>query len=126
MNGPTSRTERVELGVQLLAHLEVDELSLAAAVDRIETVTTSPTVVRDVLDTAEKRGVIVREDARLRVTRGGTVVDYESQVSSRPGEFTCARCGTGITTGYFVRFDSGEVGPFGSSCVRKVTGRVTE
>jgi hypothetical protein len=126
VNGPTSRTERVELGVQLLAHLEVDELSLAAAVDRIETVTTSPTVVRDVLDTAEKRGVIVREDARLRVTRGGTVVDYESQVSSRPGEFTCARCGTGITTGYFVRFDSGEVGPFGSSCVRKVTGRVTE
>ena len=126
MNGPTSRTERVELGVQLLAHLEVDELSLAAAVDRIEAVTTSPTVVRDVLDTAEKRGVIVREDARLRVTRGGTVVDYESQVSSRPGEFTCARCGTGITTGYFVRFDSGEVGPFGSSCVRKVTGRVTE
>ena len=126
MNGPTSRAERVELGVQLLAHLEVDELSLAAAVDRIETVTTSPTVVRDVLDTAEKRGVIVREDARLRVTRGGTVVDYESQVSSRPGEFTCARCGTGITTGYFVRFDSGEVGPFGSSCVRKVTGRVTE
>ena len=126
MNGPTSRTERVELGVQLLAHLEVDELSLAAAVDRIETVTTSPTVVRDVLDTAEKRGVIVREDARLRVTRGGTVVDYESQVTSRPGEFTCARCGTGITTGYFVRFDSGEVGPFGSSCVRKVTGRVTE
>jgi hypothetical protein len=112
VNGPTSRTERVELGVQLLAHLEVDELSLAAAVDRIETVTTSPTVVR--------------EDARLRVTRGGTVVDYESQVSSRPGEFTCARCGTGITTGYFVRFDSGEVGPFGSSCVRKVTGRVTE
>jgi hypothetical protein len=126
VNRPTSRTERVELGVQLLAHLDVDELSLAAAVDRIETVTTSPTVVRDVLDTAEKRGVIVREDARLRVTRGGTVVDYESQVSSRPGEFTCARCGTGITTGYFVRFDSGEVGPFGSSCVRKVTGRVTE
>jgi len=126
VNGPTSRPERVELGVQLLAHLDVDELSLAAAVDRIETVTTSPTVVRDVLDTAEKRGVIVREDARLRVTRGGTVVDYESQVSSRPGDFTCARCGTGITTGYFVRFDSGEVGPFGSSCVRKVTGRVTE
>ena len=126
VNGPTSRTERVEIGVQLLAHLDVEELSLAAAVDRIETVTTSPTVVREVLDTAEKRGVIVRKDAQLRVTRGGTVVDFETQVSSRTGEFTCARCGTGITTGYFVRFDRGELGPFGSSCVRKVTGRVTE
>lgn len=126
VNGPTSRTERVELGVELLAHLDVEELSLAAAVDRIETVTNSPTVVRAVLDTAEKRGVITRENAQLRVTRGGTVVDYESQVRSRSGEFTCARCGTGITTGYFVRFDSGEVGPFGSSCIQKVTGRMTE
>jgi hypothetical protein len=44
VNGPTSRAERVELGVELLAHLDVEELSLAAAVDRIETVTTSPTV----------------------------------------------------------------------------------
>jgi hypothetical protein len=126
VNGPTSRAERVELGVELLAHLDVEELSLAAAVDRIETVTTSPTVVRAVLDTAEKRGVIAREDAHLRVTRGGTVVDYESQVTSRSGEFTCARCGTGISTGYFVRLDSGELGPFGSSCVRTVTGRTTE
>ena len=125
VNGPTSRAERVELGVQLLAHLDVEELSLAAAVDRIETITTSPVLVREVLDTAEQRGVIVREDARLRVARGGTVVDYDSQVERRSGEFTCARCGTGLTTGYFVRFDSGEVGPFGSSCIRKVTGRET-
>jgi hypothetical protein len=118
-----SRDRRRELGVQLLAHLEDGELSLATAIDRLETVTTSPALTRDILDTAEKRGIIEREDARLRVRRGGTYVDYDSQVVARDGEFECRRCGATITTGHFLRLDAGELGPFGSSCVRKVTGR---
>ncbi|MFO8115621.1 MAG: DUF5830 family protein [Halorubrum sp.] len=123
MNEPASREEKLELGVELLAHLEREELSLPAAMDRIETVTTSPSLTRDILDAAEKRGVIEREDARLRVRRNGTYVNYESQVTRREGEFECRRCGTGITTGHFVKLDAGELGPFGSSCIRKVTGR---
>ena len=121
-----SRDQRRELGVQLLAHLEDGELSLATAIDRLETVTTSPALTRDILDTAEKRGIIEREDARLRVRRGGTYVDYDSQVVARDGEFECRRCGATITTGHFLRLDAGELGPFGSSCVRKVTGRESE
>jgi len=123
VNEPASREERLELGVELLAHLEHEELALPAAIDRIETVTTSPALTRDILDAAEKRGVIEREDARLRVQRGGTYVNYDSQVVRREGEFECRRCGTGITTGHFVKLDAGELGPFGSSCIRKVTGR---
>jgi len=123
VNEPASREERLELGVELLAHLEREELSLSAAIDRIETVTTSPSLTRGILDAAEKRGVIEREDARLRVQRGGTYVNYDSQVVRREGDFECRRCGTGITTGHFVKLDAGELGPFGSSCIRKVTGR---
>ena len=123
MNEPASREEKLELGVELLAHLEREELSLPAAIDRIETVTTSPSLTRDILDAAEKRGVIEREDARLRIRRGGTYVNYDSQVVRREGEFDCRRCGTSITTGHFVQLDAGELGPFGSSCIRKVTGR---
>ena len=123
MNEPPSRAEKLELGVELLAHLEHEELALPDAVDRIETVTTSPSLTREILDAAEKRGVIEREGARLRVQRGGTYVNYDSQVVQREGEFECRRCGTGITTGHFVKLDAGELGPFGSSCIRKVTGR---
>jgi hypothetical protein len=54
---------------------------------------------------------------------GGTFVRFQRQVERREGEFTCRRCGTEIGTGYFVALDPGELGPFGSSCVRKVTGR---
>ena len=123
MTEPASREAKLELGVELLAHLEHEELALSDAIDRIETVTTSPSLTRDILDAAEKRGVIERENARLRVRRGGTYVNYESQVTRREGEFECRRCGTTITTGHFVKLDAGELGPFGSSCIRKVTGR---
>ncbi len=114
--------ETVELGVALLAHLEDGELSLKEAIDRVETVTTDPAVTRRILDTAEMRGVIEREDGVIRPQRG-QFVSFEADVVSREGEFSCRRCGTTITTGYFMVFDAGEHGPFGSSCIRKVTGR---
>jgi hypothetical protein len=69
------------------------------------------------------RGVIERDGARVQTRRGGTFVRFESQVTVREGEFECRRCGAGLSTGHFVQFESGELGPFGSSCVRKVLGR---
>ncbi|ADQ66492.1 hypothetical protein C499_02000 [Halogeometricum borinquense DSM 11551] len=117
------RDERIELGVDLLAHVETDELSLSDAVDRIETVTTSPALTREILDTAELRGVIDREEGRIQTRRGGTFVRFESQVVKRDGDFDCRRCGAGLSTGHFIRFDAGELGPFGSSCIKKVLGR---
>ncbi|MGM0590198.1 MAG: DUF5830 family protein [Halobacteriota archaeon] len=117
------RVDRLELAVDLLAHLEDDELSLSEVVDRIETVTTDPTLTREILDEAELRGIIERDGARIRTRRGGTFVRFESQVTTREGEFACRRCGASLSTGHFIQFESGELGPFGSSCIRKVTGR---
>jgi hypothetical protein len=114
--------DAVELGVELLRNLEHEELSVAEAVDRIETITTNPTLTRTILDEAEKRGVIEREDGIIRPS-GGVFVRYERQVVQKDGDFTCERCGAGLSTGHFINFESGEVGPFGSSCIRKVTGR---
>jgi len=121
----TERAQKKELALELLAHLETDELALSAVIDRIETITTSPQLTREILDTAEKRGIIGRDGARIQTRRGGTFVRFESQVVVREGEFSCRRCGAGISSGHFIRFESGELGPFGSSCIRKVTGRET-
>jgi len=117
------REERVELGVDLLAHLEHESLSLSEAVDRIETITTNPALTREILDTAELRGVIDREEGRIQTRRGGTFVRLEEQVVRREGDYECRRCGAGLGTGHFVRFEAGELGPFGPECVRKVLGR---
>ena len=114
--------QRVELGVELLAHCEDQQLELSDALDRIETVTTDPAVTREILDTAEMRGIIDREDGVIH-TNSGSFLSFEADVIEREGEFTCKRCGSDITTGYFIQFQAGEHGPFGSSCIRKVTGR---
>jgi len=114
--------ETVALGVELLAHLEAESLTLKETLDRLETVTTDPALTREILDTAELRGHIEREDGIVRPKRGD-FVSFESDVVRRDGEFTCRRCGAGLSTGHFVQFETGELGPFGPSCIRKVTGR---
>lgn len=112
----------VEVGVELLSKLEHGELSLAEVVDRVETVTTHPATTRKILDEAEKRGVIEREDGVIRPT-GGSYVSFRSEVVTKEGDFSCRRCGANISTGHFIKFDAGELGAFGPECVRKVTGR---
>ena len=114
--------ETVELGVALLSNFEDRELALAEAMDRLETVTSNPRTTREILDEAEKRGIIEREDGLLRIRSGG-FIRFERDVVAREGEFTCRRCGASLSTGHFIRFDAGEHGPFGSSCIEKVTGR---
>jgi len=114
--------DRIALGLDLLRSLEHAELSVADAVDRLETVSTHPKVTREILDTAEKRGIIEREDGIIR-PKSSEFVSYESQVVQKDGEFECQRCGAGLSTGHFIEYDSGELGPFGSSCIRKVTVR---
>lgn len=114
--------DTVEMGCELLAKCEAESLSIADAVDRIETITTDPHHTREILETAERRGIIDREDGIVRPRRHA-FVRFESEVVTKDGEFTCRRCGAGLSTGHFIRLDSGELGPFGPSCVRKVTGR---
>lgn len=115
--------DRIELGVELLAHLEHGELSVKEAMDRIEIVTTSPQRQREILDEAARRGVVEREGGTVQPVVDGTYVSFESDVVVKEGEFSCERCGAGITEGHFVRFDADEMGPFGSTCIRKVLGR---
>lgn len=120
---PSNRAAKRELALELLAHLEDDELGLSAVIDRIETVTTSPSLTREILDSAEKRGLIDRDGARIRTSAGGSFIRFESDIVAREGDFECRRCGAGLSTGHFIRFEAGELGPFGSSCIRKVVGR---
>ena len=121
-SGVDGETDPVELGVQMLARLEGGELPLPAVIDRIETITTHPETTRAILEEAEKRGHIVREGETVKPA-GGRFLRFESEVVSREGDFECRRCGASVSTGYFMKLEAGEHGPFGSSCIRKVTGR---
>ena len=119
-DGPAD--DRVALGLALLERLEHETLSLAEVVDRIETVTTDPTATRTILDEAELRGIIERDEGIIR-PKSRQYVSFDTDVITKEGEFSCRRCGSSLSTGYFIRLEAGELGPFGSSCIRKVTGR---
>ncbi|MFP4174747.1 MAG: DUF5830 family protein [Halobacteriales archaeon] len=123
----TDADEKVRLGLALVRTLEDDEVALPELLDRIEeAVGEAPAVTREVVERAEGEGVLEREDGegtpRFSV-EGTTGVDFDDDVVSKEGEFDCARCGRSITTGYFIKFDDGEVGPYGSTCIRKTLGR---
>jgi hypothetical protein len=119
---PGEHDNPVELGVQLLERLEHERLPLPAVMDRLEAITSHPSTVRAILEAAERRGVIEREDGVVRPT-ADRFLRFESETVSREGSFTCRRCGASLSTGYFMRLEAGEHGPFGSSCIRTVTGR---
>ncbi|MDZ7850383.1 MAG: DUF5830 family protein [Halodesulfurarchaeum sp.] len=114
--------DRIELGLELLAHFEDESLSVAAVIDRLETLTTDPRTTRQILERAAADGVIERDGGMIRPV-DSKYLSFESEVITKEGEFTCRRCGASLSTGYFMNFESGEHGPFGSSCIRKVTGR---
>ena len=117
---------KVRLGVSFVRSLDYDEIDLPDLMDRIEeAVGEAPAVTREVVERAEDEGVIQRvdSDGEPRFGVDGDGVEFEDDVVSKEGEFDCTRCGRSITTGYFVRFDDGDVGPYGSTCIRKTTGR---
>ncbi|PSP56678.1 MarR family transcriptional regulator [Halobacteriales archaeon QH_7_66_36] len=122
MTDAADAEDPVELGVQLLERLEHESLPLPEVIDRIETVTTDAATQRQILETAERRGVIDRDAGTVRPNRS-SFLSFEAEVVSKEGEFTCRRCDASISTGYFMRLGAGEHGPFGSTCIRKVTGR---
>lgn len=109
----------VEIGVDLLAQLNGDELALSEIVDRIETVTSDPATTRAILDTAELRGVIQRTEGMIQTTGGGSI-GLQQDVITREGNFDCQRCGSSLSTGHFLQLESGEHGPFGPTCIRIV------
>lgn len=113
----------VELGLALLERFADDELSVADAITRIESVTKHVRTQREILDEAVERGIIERDGSRIRPTGTASPIEFEKEIVTKEGDFTCRRCNTGISTGYILNLPTGELGPYGSSCIRKVTGR---
>lgn len=113
----------VELGLALLERFADDELSVADAITRIESVTKHVRTQREILDQAVERGIIERDGSRIRPIGTASPIEFEKEIITKEGDFTCRRCNTGLSTGYFLNLPTGELGPYGSSCIRKVTGR---
>ncbi|WP_302083006.1 DUF5830 family protein [Salinibaculum rarum] len=115
----------VERALDLLRLVDEDTLTIAETVDRIEHVTSHPRRTREILDAADRRGIIERDEDRIIMTGSAPIAtgELDTTIVTKDGDFSCERCGSDLSTGYFLDVDHGDVGPFGSTCIRKVTGR---
>jgi hypothetical protein len=112
--------DAVERGVGLLSVIPVSQLDLPAIFDRLETITTDPRLQREIIETAEQRGVIERDGKTVKLPAEH---HRRGQVATRSGDFTCKRCGADLSEAHFVDLEHVTLGPFGSKCFRTVTGR---
>lgn len=114
--------DRVAEGLAVLRLIEADRLSMKAVVDRLEGVHDDPAAIRATIEAAVDRGLIER-DGETVVRADVAAPDPDPEIVRREGSFDCRRCGRGIGEGYFIEDEVRSIGPFGSTCIRKVTGR---
>ncbi|MFP4590619.1 MAG: DUF5830 family protein [Halobacteriales archaeon] len=115
--------ETLERGLAVVRALAPAEPSVADLVDALEAALERPDAIREVLKRAEAEGLIERDERRVRHSGRPATRRRRGGIVAKAGEFSCRRCGRALSTGYFLRVERAEVGPYGSTCIRKVTGR---
>ena len=113
----------LQRGLEVVAAIAPMEPSVADLVDALEGVLDGPDDIRRVLEQAEQRGMIEREEARVTTGSQAATGFRTGRVIKRLGEFSCRRCSRQVTTGHFLRVGETEIGPYGSTCIDRITDR---
>ncbi len=113
----------IDHGVAIVTALARYDPSVADVVDTLEEALDDPDDIREVFRRAEAEGVIERDGKRITLGEIRQEIPKPGAIVTVEGEFSCRRCNRAITTGYLLRVGETEVGPYGSTCIRKITGR---
>jgi len=114
---------QVEEALMLLGMVGESEISVKDAVEVIQHITRVPERVREVLQIAEERGMIRREGGKLIIAVTGRELFRAGEyprIEKREGEDACARCARRITSCYYIVLPERELGPFGSTCIKRM------
>ena len=115
--------KQIEAALMLLGMVGESEISVKEAVEIIQNITRVPERIREVLEIAEERGMIKREGGRLVILETGKELfragEYPRIIKKKADE-ACTRCGRKITSCYYITLPEREVGPFGSTCIRRM------
>jgi hypothetical protein len=96
------------------------EVPLKEIIDVLEGTGVPEYDTREYIEALEDEGIgesVDTEDGRVLYRMHG---DFDPDVVRRDGEYTCSKCGRGLSTGHFLKFDDAEDGPYGPECVKKV------
>jgi hypothetical protein len=110
---------KVEDALYLLGVSEKKILSMKEAVEIIELITRNPETIKDVLITAEERGIIKKEGKTVYISTESSNFP-KPRIKRVDCESACRRCNVKIKNCYYVVTDDKELGPYGSECINRI------
>jgi hypothetical protein len=113
---------KIEAGLELIAALGAIELKPVEIGDLLyNLITRDFKIIDEILKIAQQEGLLQRTGKTYLMTPGATQLKFEKPKIVKQNENTnCRLCGKRISTGYYVVFKSHTIGPYGSSCIRKI------
>lgn len=113
---------KIEAGLELLSALGAIELKPVEIGDLLyNLITRDFKIIDEILKIAQQEGLLQRTEKTYLMTPGASHLKFEKPKIIKQDENTnCRLCGKRISTGYYVIFKSHTIGPYGSSCIRKI------
>jgi hypothetical protein len=109
----------IEDGMLFLLSSKKKVITVREAVEIIEMVTKNPKMIKNVLKTAEERGLLTRNGVNLIISEGASRFP-NPWIKRVDCESACKRCGVRIKNCFYVQIDDREFGPYGSECVNRI------
>lgn len=113
---------KIEAGLELLAALGAIELKPVEIGDLLyNLITRDFRIIDEIIKIAQQEGLLLRTEKTYLITPGASNLKFEKpKIVKRDERTNCRLCGKRISTGYYVILQSHTIGPYGSSCIRKI------
>lgn len=113
---------KIESGLELIAALGAIELKPVEIGDLLyNLITKDYRIIDKILEVAQQEGLLKRTEKTYSITPGTSSLKFEKpKIVKRDERTNCRLCGKRISTGHYVVLQSHTIGPYGSSCIRKI------
>ena len=113
---------KIDAGLELIAALGAIELKPVEIGDLLyNLITRDFKIIDEILKIAQEEGLLKRTEKTYSITPGTSSLKFEKpKIVKRDERTNCRLCGKRISTGYYVILQSHTIGPYGSSCIRKI------
>ena len=112
----------IDKGLEIIAALDVDELPPIELRDILYyTVAKNYETVDEILKSAGDKGLVKRKGETYFLTPEASSLEFEKpRIIKQEDKGKCKLCGRSLNTSYYIEFKSDTIGPYGSTCVRKI------
>lgn len=116
------KNPKIDAGLELIAALGAIELKTIEIRDLLyNLISKNYTTIDEILDIAQQEGLLQHTEKTYSITPGASNLKFEKpKIIKRDERTNCRLCGKRISTGYYVVLKSHTIGPYGSSCIRKI------